>query len=668
MRQRWFLLRYIVLFSILIITTSLIADPTFTVNASQEICPISPTMYGVFIEDINFAADGGLYAELVKNRSFEFDRPLRGWRRLQKRDLDNRVLFLRNDENPRNPRFAQILINNPEAEYGLQNEGFRGMGIQEDAVYRFSMMAQQVDGKISIRVELVDSKNQVLGSCKLDDFNDDWKVYEVEMTSSNTDSKSKLNIYFVGKGRLNIDMVSLFPKDTWKGRKNGLRKDIVQLLADMKPGFLRFPGGCIVEGFDLSQRYQWKHTVGDLAERVWNINRWNFEFRHRYTPDYYQSYGLGFYEYFLLAEDLNAEPMPIINCGMACQFNTAELVPMDEMDPYVQDALDLIEFANGSIDSEWGRLRAKMGHPNPFKMKMIGIGNEQWGPQYIERYKVIAKAIKDKYPDMKLIAATGSDGSIFPNGENEIDYLWKQWRELKPEIVDEHYYRLADWFLENTRLYDDYERTGQEIFVGEYASQSVGVASPKNRNIWKTALYEAAFMTGMERNADLVTMSCYAPLLAHEEAWQWRPDMIWFDNLKAYGSVNYHVQKLFSLYPGTHLLEAELSDVPDLNEKVKALHGSATLNKEAGEVIVKLVNVSEKPIETKILVQGVKEIKSKTEVILLKSDDLNEENSLEEPMKIIPVISTMKVNRPEFHYTTEPFSLTILKIPVKYVN
>ncbi|MEJ2245916.1 MAG: alpha-L-arabinofuranosidase C-terminal domain-containing protein, partial [Acidobacteriota bacterium] len=432
----------------------------------------------------------------------------------------------------------------------------------------------------------------------------------------------------------------------------------------MKPGFLRFPGGCIVEGFDLSQRYQWKSTVGDLINRLVTINRWNFEFRHRPTPDYYQSFGLGFYEYFLLAEDLGAEPMPIINCGMACQFNTGELVPPEELAPYIQDALDLIEFANGPVSSRWGRLRADMGHTRPFNMKMLGIGNEQWGPQYIERYIPFADAIKDKYPEIELIAATGSDGTIFPNGEAEIEYLWEQWRRLKPEVVDEHFYRAPEWFLENTDWYDDYDRNGPGLFVGEYAAQSVGVGSPDNRNSLKCALYEAAFMTGMERNADVVRMSCYAPLFGHEEAWQWRPDLIWFDNLKSYGSVNYHVQKLFSLNPGTHMLASQVSGTPAINEKSRILNVSTTWDKNTREVIIKTVNVGERPLNATIDLKGI-QVGKAMKVIVLSSEKLTNENTLEEPDKIVPQEAIAKIPGTGFVVEFKPYSFTLMRVPVQ---
>jgi alpha-N-arabinofuranosidase len=415
----------------------------------------------------------------------------------------------------------------------------------------------------------------------------------------------------------------------------------------------------------LSQRYQWKHTVGPLHERPCCINRWNFEFKHRPAPDYYQTYGLGFYEFFLLAEDIGAEPMPIINIGMACQFNTGELVPMDQLAPYVQDALDLIEFANGPADSPWGKVRAQMGHAGPFHLKMIGIGNEQWGPQYIERYKEFASAIKAKHQGMQLIAATGSDGTIFPNGTAEIEYLWSEWRKLKPEIVDEHFYRNPEWFLENTGMYDGYDRKGPKLFVGEYAAQSVGVASPDNRNSWKCALYEAAFMTGLERNADLVRMSCYAPLFGHEQAWQWSPNLIWFDNLNAYGSANYYVQQLFSLNRGSSLLKTEVEGAPDLEGKRMSLFVSATLDENAGETIIKTVNASDRVLAATIALEGRAKIGKQAKVVLLKSDALTDENSMQEPKKIYPKELFIPAGGSRFSYEFQPYSLTVIRVPVK---
>jgi len=644
--------------------TMTLAQPLITVDVAHPGAQISPTMYGVFFEDINFGADGGLYAELVKNRSFEFHRPLDGWRVMRRPGVGD-VLILRDENRPRNPRYVRLRVDQVDAGMALINEGFRGMGIRAQAGYRFSVEARKIQGNISaLRAEIVGRSGQVLAEGRVQGFSTRWGTYECEMTASRTDARAKLRIRVEGTGQLDLDMVSLFPLDTWKGRKNGLRADLVQMLADMKPGFLRFPGGCIVEGFDLSQRYQWKNTIGDPNERVLNINRWNFEFKHRPAPDYFQSYGLGYYEFFLLAEDLGAEPMPIITCGMACQFNTAELVPMDQLGPYVQDALDLIEFANGTSTSRWGRVRADMGHPEPFRMKMIGIGNEQWGPQYIERYKVFARAIKAKYPDMQLIAATGSDATIFPNGKAEIEYLWSEWRKLKPEIVDEHFYRKPDWFAENVDWYDTYDRNGPKLFVGEYAAQSVGVASPDNRNSWKSALYEAAFMTGLERNADLVTMTCYAPLFGHEDAWQWRPDLIWFDNLQVYGSANYYVQKLFSLNPGTHLLEAQVEGVSNPDAKKKALHASATLDREASDVVLKVVNVSPRSRVRVIHLKNAGQVGTHVQITKLTSEKLADENSLAEPRKVYPHEIRESISESAFACSFKGYSLTVLRVPV----
>jgi alpha-N-arabinofuranosidase len=623
-------------------------------------------MWGVFFEDINFGADGGIYAELVKNRSFEFDRPLMGWRTIRRGGGKGGILIYRDAKRPENARYARIRIDEPGEGFGISNEGFRGMGIRQNAMYVFSVEGRAVEGEgLSLEVELVGPRERMLARGAVRGFTHRWGKKACTMRAGATEANAHLNLYVKGAGTLDLDMVSVFPEGTWRGRKNGLRKDLVQMLADMKPGFLRFPGGCIVEGFDLSQRYQWKRTIGDPNQRTQNINRWNFEFTHRPAPDYFQSYGLGYYEYFLLAEDLGAEPMPIVNCGMACQFNTAELVPMDQLGPYVQDALDLIEFANGPVDSRWGRIRANMGHPKPFNMKMLGIGNEQWGPQYIERYKVFARAIKARYPEMQLIAATGSDATIFRNGHAEIEYLWSQWRKLEPEIVDEHFYRRPEWFLENVDLYDDYDRTGPKLFVGEYAAQSVGVASPNNRNSLKCALYEAAFMTGLERNADLVVMTCYAPLFAHEDAWQWRPDLIWFDNLNVYGSANYYVQKLFSLNAGTHQLTAEVEGVPTTGGKRKLLHASATFDEEAGEVIVKAVNVTADTQSTTIDLKAAARAGAIAKATILSSNDLTDENSLRQPKKIYPKETSVSIDGPTFTYGFTPYSLTILRVPVE---
>jgi len=629
---------------------------TITVNVAKPIAKIQPTMWGIFFEDINMAADGGIYAELVKNRSFEFAQPLMGWKIL-KPDTTSGILFLNQSAtNPNNPRYARITIDDGEPSFGLSNGGFRGMGIKKGIDYHFSVMARQLEGSsLKMHVELVDSKGKQIGSANLTPVAKDWQKYMVSFTANETDPKSKLNIWFEGKGSLDIDMISLFPDDTWKHRPGGLRADLVQLLADLKPGFLRFPGGCIVEGRELATRYQWKKTVGDVNERQVIVNRWNTEFKHRLTPDYFQSFGLGFFEYFQLAEDIGAEPLPILSCGMACQFNTAELVPMDQLDPYIQDALDLIEFANGPVNSKWGKVRAQMGHPAPFNLKMVGVGNEQWGSQYIERYEVFVKAIKAKYPDIKIVTGVGPspDGKFF-------DYASKELKKLHAQIVDEHYYANPDWFLKNATRYDNYDRNSYKIFAGEYAAQSVETCSPDNQNNWQCALAEAAFMTGLERNAEVVNLCSYAPLFAHVDGWQWTPDLIWFDNLKSFGTDNYYVQKMFSNNKGTQVLSMLKDNKPLTGQN--GLYASAAFDQKSNEIILKIVNSTGKAQNANIVLAGVNKLSSKGKILVLRSDDLSKVNSLEKPTLVSPVEQELIMRGKSINQPLAPYSFTIIRV------
>ena len=462
-----------------------------------------------------------------------------------------------------------------------------------------------------------------------------------------------------GKGTVDVDMVSLFPQKTWKNRPGGLRADIVQSLAELKPGFLRFPGGCIVEGSDLSKRYQWKNTIGPVESRKLVINRWNYEFKHRPTPDYFQSFGLGFFEYFQLCEDIGAEPLPILNCGMACQFNSGELCPMDQLDSYVQDALDLIEFANGSATSTWGAKRAAMGHAEPFRMKMLGIGNEQWGPQYIERLTRFSKVLKDKYPDVALVASAGP----LPD-DDRFHFLWPKFRELKSDIVDEHSYANPTWFFANSHRYDNYDRNGPKVFFGEYAAQSVAMVSTKNRNNLECALAEAAFMTGLERNAAVVRMASYAPLFANTEAWQWTPNLIWVDSLKLYATPNYYVQQLFSRNRGDVVLPALLGGVRTSDSVVQNLYASATRDDKAGEIIVKAVNPGAVAEAVEIKLGGLSGVGSEGKAVTL-SGKLNDVNSMDEPARISPVESKLENAGENFKYTFPARSMTVLRIRVR---
>lgn len=642
--------------------SSLAQKINLKVDASKSVTKIQPTMYGVFFEDINFAADGGLYAEMIKNRSFEFQLPMMGWEepnsdrhKLNKQSgIANVIQY---SQKGTNHNYCRVTINDAKG-YELINEGFRGMGVKKDLKYNLTIKASKVSGNISkIYFQFIDSNNKVLGQTSVIPASQNWAEYSAQLTSSATEAKAKLKITFEGNGVIDLDNISVFPEDTWKGRKNGMRNDLVQLLYDLKPGFLRFPGGCIVEGRTLAERYQWKKTIGNTIDRETAVNRWNTEFAHKQTPDYFQSFGLGFFEYFQLSEDIGATPLPILSCGMACQFNTGELVPMDQIDPYVQDALDLIEFANGTTQTAWGKVRADMGHPEPFGLKYIGVGNEQWGPDYIERFKVFQKAIKAKYPNIIIVSGTGP----FPDGDF-FDYGMSELKKLNTEIIDEHYYKDPAWFRENATRYDNYDRKGPKIFAGEYAAQSVATGSPDNKNNWECAFSEAAFMTGMERNAEVVHLTSYAPLLAHAEGWQWTPDMIWFNNLESFGTPNYYVQKIFSNNKGTDLITITKDGkaVTGQND----LFASAVKDVNTKEVILKIVNTSSSSRDISIDVKGSK-LGSKGKAITLTGNDKNAENSFQSPTNISPKEDDFKVIGNKVQYEFPAYSVTILKIEMK---
>ncbi len=633
---------------------------TIAVQVDRPGASIAPTMFGLFFEDINFGADGGLYPERIKNKSFEFPDPMMGWRRVTRGDAKGtlQIYDAGSRVNLANAHYLRIKADSASG-FGVTNEGFRGIGVQKGAEYIFSVRARSVGSATAgLRVEVEDADGKKLGEARITGLTPAWKTHSAAIVPSETSGKTRLNLLVEWQGAVDVDLISLYPKETWKNRPNGLRADLVKLLAEMKPGFLRFPGGCIVEGRHLETRYQWKTTIGDLTDRRLIVNRWNTEFRHRPTPDYYQSFGLGYYEYFLLSEDIGAEPLPILNCGMACQFNSGELAPLDDLDHYIQDALDLIEFANGSVATAWGRKRAAMGHPAPFNLKMLGIGNEQWGPQYVERYERFAKAIKAKYPKITLGASAGPFA-----GDERFHYLWGEMRRLKADIVDEHYYMPPKWFRDNVGRYDDYPRTGPKVFAGEYAAQSSGGGGrPENRNNWECALSEAAFITGLERNADVVTMSSYAPLFAHVDAWQWTPNLIWFDNLRAYGTPNYYVQKLFSVNRGSRILPVQLNGSAKNGQQ--NLFASASLDDKAGEVVLKLVNTEASARDVRINLAGAAKAGQAGKVFVLSNTDLKAENGLDEPQKIAPVERQVEVPSGGFSFTLAPNSLSVLRIPV----
>lgn len=619
------------------------ADNVLAVQTDKPGAPIQPTMYGLFFEDINYAADGGLYAEKIKNRSFEFPNNLAGWVTFGKVSLK--------DDGPfeRNPHYVRLSsAGHNDKHTGLENEGFFGVSYRKGEKYRFSVWARTPDGDAAkIRVELEDPASprgtQVDAKKHIVVDSPQWKKYELTLTPDRDCTRGKLRIFLAKPDTATVDLehISLFPENTWNGHENGLRADLAQKLADTKPGIFRFPGGCIVEGTDLATRYQWKNTVGPVENRPTNENRWHYTFTSRFFPDYFQSNGLGFYEYFVLSEEMGAEPLPVLNVGLSCQYQNhvpEAHVPVDQLDPYIQDALDLIEFANGDTTTTWGSLRGSMGHPAPFGLKFIAIGNEQWGPEYVERLEPFVKAIRKAYPDIKIVGSSG------PNSEGEqFDYLWPEMKKVGADLVDEHFYRPEEWFLAQGNRYDNYDRRGPKVFAGEYACHPHG----KKFNHFYAALLEAAFMTGLERNADVVHMATYAPLFAHVDGWQWRPDMIWFDNNSSVATTSYYVQQLFSQYKGSNILPATLDGKPAAgNEGQNGLFASAVVDKKAGEYIVKVANTSDKTQTLDIALRGLGK-KAKIDgasMTLLTAADTDAENTLEEPFKIVPQESQIPVS------------------------
>ena len=630
-----------------------------TVQTDKVLASIRPTMWGVFFEDINFGADGGLYAELVKNRSFEFTKPLMGWKIQGKKFTEGTILVLnRGQENPNNPRYIRVTADQDgPGDLGLVNEGFRGMGIKQGVRYTFSVLYRQPRTGVTLHIGLVGPGGSNLGEAVLSpsEMGADWHKASVSFVAGATEPKASMTLGIEGSGRIDLDMISLFPGDTWKNRPGGLRADMVQWLADMKPGFIRFPGGCIVEGFDLTNRYQWKKTVGPIEDRQVEINRWNMEFAHRPTPDYFQTHGLGFFEYFQLAEDIGAEPLPILNCGMACQFNSAELVPLDQEDPYIQDALDLVEFANGDTTTQWGRLRASMGHPAPFHLHMMGVGNENWGPQYLERLKAFTQAIKTRYPQIDLVNSSGTD----PDGAR-FDSLNGALRAMHADLIDEHYYRSPQWFFANARRYDAYPRTSSHVFAGEYAAQSDHTVSADNRNCWLTALSEAAFMTGLERNADVVSMASYAPLFAHIDAWQWTPDLIWVNNLHSYGTPDYYVQQLYSLNKGTRVVSLTQDGVSLAGQD--SLYATSCIDDSTHDLIIKVVNASGKPSHRTIAIEGARRPAARGSLTVLQSSDLTAVNSFDQPARVAPRVTPLDVRGKTITLDMEAYSFNVIRV------
>ncbi|MBD0837909.1 alpha-L-arabinofuranosidase C-terminal domain-containing protein [Streptomyces sp. TRM68416] len=536
-----------------------VTDYAITVAPSARGATIDDTMYGVFFEDINRAADGGLYAELVQNRSFEYSTadngsytPLTSW----KVDGTAEVVNDAGRLNERNRNYLSL-----GAGSSVTNAGYNtGVHVDRGKKYDFSVWARAGSGS-TLTVTLKDAAGPLADARRVA-VRGGWAKYTATFTASRTSSTGRLAV--ASSGAAALDMVSLFPRDTYKRQSNGLRKDLAEKIEALNPAFVRFPGGCLVNtgsmqdyseasGWQRKRSYQWKDTIGPVEERATNANFWGYN----------QSYGLGYYEYFRFAEDIGAMPLPVVpalvtGCGQNRATDDEALLRR-----HIQDTLDLIEFANGPATSPWGRKRAEMGHPKPFRLTHIGVGNEENLPaEFFARFQKFRAAIEAKYPDITVVSNSGPDdtGTVF-------DSLWKMNREANVAMVDEHYYNSPQWFLQNNDRYDSYDRGGPKVFLGEYASQG---------NAFKNALAEAAFMTGLERNADVVKLASYAPLLANEDYVQWRPDLIWFNNRTSWNSANYEVQKLFMTNVGDRVVPSTATGTPNVSGPITGAVGLST--------------------------------------------------------------------------------------------
>ncbi len=608
---------------------------------------ISDKLVGVFFEDINYAADGGLYAELVQNRGFEYalsDKEGRDktWNSTKAWSLNGGkgefVIDTISPVHPNNKHYAVLKINEPGA--GLMNEGFDGIAVKEGEKYDFSIFARNTDGKgMKLLVRLVSAKGEVYGETVVNVISAEWKKYNAVLIAKKTVADAKLEVVPQSTGTIALDMISLFPQKTFKGRKNGLRADLAQLVADIHPRFVRFPGGCVSHGDGLGNIYRWKNTIGPLETRKPMRNLWG----------YHQSMGLGYFEYFQYCEDMGAEPLPVIAAGVPCQNSATGGagqqggVPMCEMDQYIQDILDLIEWANGDVKTKWGKLRAEAGHPKPFNLKYVGIGNEDLISEvFEERFTAIYKVIKAKHPEITVI------GTVGPNSEgNDYTEGWDIATKLGVPMVDEHYYQSPGWFINNQDYYDKYDRSKPKVYLGEYASRG---------NTLTNALAEALYMTTLERNGDVVSMTSYAPLLAKEGHTQWNPDMIYFNNAEVKLTVNYYVQKLYGQNAGDIYIASnvKLSDnKDDVNKRVAV---SIVRDSKTSDLIVKLVNMLPVEVNTKVNLEGAGSILPSAVKTVLTGDINNK--------RAKPEVGTIAVSK-EFPCSLPAYSFTVIRVKTK---
>ena len=619
---------------------------------------ISPALFGIFFEDLNYAADGGLYAELIQNRSFEYspaDRkewnPLTAWMYTDEGFGYGTISVETNAPvHANNPHYVVLNIEEAGREgVGLINSGFDGIVIKAGEKYNFSVFVRQLsDNAVPIVVKLKGKKGNVSDSITFSTDSKEWKKYTATFTATESDDSARLVILATAKGKLALDMVSLFPQNTFKNRSNGLRADIAQTIADLHPKFMRFPGGCLAHGDGLANMYRWKNTIGPVEQRVDQRNIWS----------YHQSVGLGYFEFFQFCEDIGAKPLPVVAAGVCCQNSgrtwmiggTGQrgLSP-DEMNAWIQDILDLIEYANGPATSTWGAKRAAAGHPEPFHLQYIGIGNEDaQTPVFRERFKMIYDEVKAKHPEITVVGTVGPspDGSDYEQG-------WRFANELKVDMVDEHYYEKPEWFLNNLARYDSYDRAASKVYVGEYAAHDV-----KRKNTLRSALAEATYMTSLERNGDVVRFASYAPLLGRKGHTQWNPNLIYFNGSHVCPTINYYAQQLFSSNEGDlYFSNIITTDLPDTS---KTFAASCVKDSKTGDVILKLVNDGAAPVPAKVNMSAFGAVNGTANVTTLTGDPMAE-NSCDGAQNIMPQSTTLAVKK-SFTYTAPAYSLVVVRI------
>lgn len=624
-----------------------------TVKASISVYPektksISDKLIGIFFEDINYAADGGLYAELVQNRGFEYklsDKSDRdpSWNAQKSWSLTgDGASFSIDTINPlheNNKHFAVLAIQNQGA--ALVNEGFAGIPVRQGEKYNYSVFAKSLEGgKGSLLVRLTSESGEILAEGKTKKISGDWKKHELQISAIKSADKAKLEVIPQFTGKVALDMISLFPQNTFKQRKNGLRADLAQTIADLHPRFVRFPGGCVAHGDGIQNIYHWNNTVGPLEARVPQRNIWN----------YHQSAGLGYFEYFQFCEDIGAEPLPVLAAGVPCQ-NSATCghgqqggIPLCDMDEYIQEVLDLIEWANGDKSTKWGKIRAAAGHPEPFNLKYIGIGNEDLITDvFEERFTMIYKAVVEKYPEITVIGTVGP----FYTGTDYVEG-WDLATRLKVPVVDEHYYQPPGWFIHNQNFYDRYDRSKSKVYLGEYAAHLPG----RPNNI-ETALSEALYLTSVERNADVVVMTSYAPLLAKEGFTQWTPDLIYFNNTEVKPTTGYYVQKLFGQNAGDVYIPSQISLSDKREEVKKRVALSIVRDSKTNDIILKLVNMLPAPVESEFDFSGLNIAGQEAVLNILKG--------LPADSKVLSVESKIQVSE-KFSYTLPPYSMSVIRI------